>query len=230
MAKPRKVIAEMVLDFGKVQLNVVNGQVNPQDQSPEGQDLLKKIGSVINGGDSIKVNLDSGMDVGAPAGPGMPPAPGGDIDGIADSMGDDGMDGMDAGVPDEMGGATPPPPMGGDMGGDMGGMGDEGVDMNPETPIGDEGDEGGGPPPGIGGDEGDKDDSSDESSDEGDSEPAESESDDEGESGDDEGEEKSKKGPPPAFKKKGDKAEESISRIANMISEDIRVCNGRKIL
>lgn len=204
MKTKRKVIVEMVINIAGIPLNVVDGQVNMQDQSPEGQELMRKISSAINGqNDTVSVNLEPlGAGAGMPE-TGMPEA----------GMPEAGM--PETGMPDPMaGGETPTDiqPIGG-------GAPEQDVDMNPDTDMSEPFDE----PSDETSNTGDTDNT--ENSDTDEDSDTDSNTEDEDSDKDDDKDD-SDKAPP--FKKK-EKADESIRRIASLISEDIRVCNGKMV-
>jgi hypothetical protein len=223
MAK-KFVLKEGTISIGGVQLQIKDGQVNPEDQSPEGMDLLQKIANAINGSDDVQINLPGGGAQGGIPG-GMPPE-----------------GAMGTGGPLEPGG-PPMDDMGGDMGGGpppkIGGIGGGPEDDMGGPPPGISDDEGGGPPPEIGDseDEGEGEDEGEEGKEEGDGED-EGEEEGEDEGGEDEGEgeedegddeEDDDNGPPkkgPPEKGKNPFADD-INRIAACITEDINVNNGK---
>jgi hypothetical protein len=202
MARKQVVIKEGTINIGGIQLQVIDGQVNSQDQSPEGQELLTKIAKAISGeGEEITVNLD---------GAGGPPM--GDEMGMGGEppMGDE----MGMGEPMEPGGAIPDEGFGAE-GPHFPGETEEEHETHEasETPEeeaaeSESGEEGSSEPPEHieakkgGGEEEDEE------------EGEEDEEEDEGES----------KGPP---KKGKNPFADDINRIAGCISEDIRVNNGK---
>ena len=212
MKKQRKVMAEAVIRIGSVSLNVVNGQVNPEDQDPAAQEFLKKVAELESGGGSdITVNLPPAEGAGAIGG--APP-----MGGEVPPMGGEPPIGGEGGMPGE---PPPPPPMGGegDIGGEAGGL-PPAAEAEPHFP-------------GEGAEEHEEHEAAEtpgEEAEEHSEGESESEEKDEGgeekEEGGEKKEKKEKKGPPP-FGKKGEKAEESILKIANMITEDVRVHNGK---
>jgi hypothetical protein len=68
MAK-KFVLKEGTISIAGVQLQIRDGAVNPEDQSPEGMDLLQKIANAVNGGEDVQINLP-----GQPAAGGIPGA------------------------------------------------------------------------------------------------------------------------------------------------------------
>ena len=224
MAK-KFVLKEGTISIGGVQLQIKDGQVNPEDQSPEGMDLLQKIANAINGSDDVQINLPGGGAQGGIPG-GMPPE-----------------GAMGTGGPLEPGG-PPMDDMGGDIGGDMGGPPPKigGIGGGPEDDMGGPppgiSDDEGGPPPEIGDseDEGEGEDEGEEGKEEGEEEEDEGEGEGEGEEeeegegeedeGDDEDDDKGppKKGPPEKGK---NPFADDINRIAACITEDINVNNGK---
>jgi hypothetical protein len=200
------ILKEGTISIAGVQLQIRDGAVNPEDQSPEGMDLLQKIANAVNGGENVQINLP-----GQPAAGGVPGAmpPEG-------AMGDGGPlePGGDMGGGPEIGTEGPP---------EMGALPPE-QEFEPHFP---------GETPEEHEEHEEAESPEEEASEhaEGESEADESEGEEEEEEGEDEedegGEEDNEEGPPKKGPEKGKNPfADDINRIAACITEDINVNNG----